>query len=234
MALIRVDIRARVAVRVCDVGSQHLKWVKTRGKLMRNWGRRERGKDRISERRESPRLNLRLNVEFLREGESRTAQRMGRRRTSPRAESTSSRTSGRTSRSGRSWGFGFPACPATGPARSSAAFARARRFSAWKGPRRTPPLTRRRASPPGSASVRTSRCIAGWSDREAPLSVMVPSRDEAPFAPPFRAERRISYAARHPAEACEMLRFARQSRERYSLTRAGPKFCHSAMRPFLK
>ena len=30
-----------------------------------------------SERRESPRLNLRLNVEYLREGESRTAQRIG-------------------------------------------------------------------------------------------------------------------------------------------------------------
>ncbi len=30
-----------------------------------------------SERRESPRLNLRLNVEFLREGESHTAQRIG-------------------------------------------------------------------------------------------------------------------------------------------------------------
>ena len=30
-----------------------------------------------ADRRESPRLNLRLNVEFLGEGESRTAQRMG-------------------------------------------------------------------------------------------------------------------------------------------------------------
>ncbi len=30
-----------------------------------------------SDRRESPRLNLRLNVEYLQEGESRTAQRMG-------------------------------------------------------------------------------------------------------------------------------------------------------------
>ena len=33
--------------------------------------------NRNSDRRESPRLNLRLNVEFLGEGESRTAQRMG-------------------------------------------------------------------------------------------------------------------------------------------------------------
>lgn len=33
--------------------------------------------NRDSDRRESPRLPLRLNVEFLREGESRTAQRMG-------------------------------------------------------------------------------------------------------------------------------------------------------------
>jgi hypothetical protein len=33
--------------------------------------------NRNSNRRESPRLNLRLNVEFLGEGESRTAQRMG-------------------------------------------------------------------------------------------------------------------------------------------------------------
>jgi hypothetical protein len=33
--------------------------------------------NRNANRRESPRLNLRLNVEFLGEGESRTAQRMG-------------------------------------------------------------------------------------------------------------------------------------------------------------
>jgi hypothetical protein len=33
--------------------------------------------NRESDRRESPRLNLQLNVEFLREGESRAAQRIG-------------------------------------------------------------------------------------------------------------------------------------------------------------
>jgi len=33
--------------------------------------------NRSSDRRESPRLTLRLNVEFLREGESRASQRMG-------------------------------------------------------------------------------------------------------------------------------------------------------------